>query len=98
MSPQATDCSTTTGKPESKSSAIGQLQFLEIVERFIRRADLGAGHASLVVELAKEHQLVEIGRTFQFALDSMAKRTGSIFVRMHVVFDEEAGALRDQAV
>src|SRR5262249_25854584 len=98
MSPQPTACSTTTGKPASKSSAIGSLQLLEIVERFVNRAYRDAGHASLVVELAKQHQVVEVRRGFQRLFEAVAQLAGAVVVRVHVMRDEEARSICNQTV
>src|SRR4051812_34135643 len=97
MSPQATACSTTTGKPASSSSAMPPprpraspvlaLQPPQEVERLVYRADVGPGHPAGRVALLQQHQLPEVRRRLQLAPQPAAELAGAVLVGVHVVGD-----------
>ena len=48
------------------------------------------------VDLFQEHQILEIRRRFQFAAQPMTELAGTVVVSVHVVLNQEAGAVRNE--
>ncbi len=68
------------------------------VERFVDGADDRARHSAARVEVPEEHQILEMLRRFQDAPHSPAEFAGLVLERVHVMLDQEPGALGDEFV
>src|SRR4051794_5322088 len=51
--------------PGPSTLSILNRQLPQILDRLVHRADLSAGHAAAVVEVAQQHQVLEVGRGFE---------------------------------